>query len=489
MAEYRDQENGNTPEKEDDYRFMDQVIKRRHAGKRFWLKRILAILAAGVAVGLIASFVFSLLHPEFREFTSARTEQAKITIPPDEEPTPTATPSPSPTDTPTPTPTPTETPTPEPTQTPEATQTPEVTPSPDATQTPEPTEGAAEPGTEEVSGIEEESGMEEEPAEEKGITLTEYKQLHRDMMAVAEEAEHALVQVIGITSEMDYFNQSVENQRWVSGLIIAITADDLYVLTEYRVVDQVERIQVVFFDGNMTDATFQKADQNTGLAILKVPAASIGEETAAELQVATLGNSNFASRGEPILALGSPLGYSDSIAYGMLTSTSNTVQTVDNEYAVLTTDIDGSGDGSGVLVNLDGAVVGIISHGLIADNGSIAALAISQIKELIQDLSNNEPQRYVGIHGQNVTQSITDRTGIPRGVLITAAEQDSPAMLAGLKEYDVLVRIEDKPVETMKEYHRILRSLAAGSAVQVTAMRRGAEGFAEVSFEVTIESR
>ena len=488
MAEYRDQGNGTPQEKEDDYRFMDQVIKRRHVGKKEWIKRILAVLLAGIAVGLIASFVFSLLHPEFREVTAARSEQAKITIPPDEEPTPTptATPSPSPTDTPTPTPT--DTPTPEPTQTPNVTETPEPTQMPEVTETAEPagTPGATE-GTPSSETTQEEE--EEEEEEKNNITLAEYKQLHRDMMSVAEEAEHALVQVIGITSEMDYFNQSVENQRWVSGLIIAITPDDLYVLTEYRVVDQVERTQVVFFNGSMTDATFQKADPSTGLAILKVPAGSVGEETAVELRAATLGNSNFVNRGDPILALGSPLGYSDSIAYGMLTSTSNAVQAVDNEYAVLTTDIDGSGDGSGVLINLDGDVIGVISHGLIADNGSIAALAISQIKELIQDLSNNEPQRYVGIRGQNVTQSITDRTGIPRGVLITSAEQDSPAMLAGLKEYDVLVRIEDKPVETMKEYHRILRSLDVGSAVQVTAMRRGAEGFAEVSFEVTIENR
>ncbi len=329
----------------------------------------------------------------------------------------------------------------------------------------------------------------EDPEKPEGITLQEYRQLYRDMMEVAEEPEHALVQVIGVTSELDYFNQNYENRQRISGLTVAMTDTDLFILTEYRVVEKVERIQVVFCDGSMCDATFQKADQNTGLAVIKVPLDTISEKTIEKITVATLGNSNKVQRGDPVLAVGSPLGFTDSIAFGIVTSTGSKAPVADVEYSLLNTDIEGSPDGSGVLIDLDGNIIGIISNSFGSNTGCITGLAISQLKEIIEGLSNNEEQNYAGILGQDVTQDISERTGIPRGVLVTEVVQDSPAMLAGIKEYDVIVGIGGQQVNTMRDYHKILRNLEADEPVSVTAMRRGKEGYAEITFEMIVEGR
>ncbi len=473
---------------EDGYRFMDQTIKKRPADRRTIVRKVLGIILSGAAIGAIAALVFALLQPAVSGMYGPQKEEAKVTIPQDEEPTPTPTPSPKPTAEPTPTAAPT----------PEETEEPAETGQPEETKEPEQPEETAEPGkddTKEPDGPEEPDkaaaaeGQEETAEDTHVITLSEYRQLYQDMLAMAEESEKALVQVIGITDEMDYFNQNYENQQRVSGLIIARTDTDLYILTEYRVIGEVGRIQVVFADGAMTDATFQKADENTGLAVIKVSLANISEETSDLIATAPFGNSYGVVRGEPVLALGSPLGYTDSVAFGIVTSTSSKVAVVDMEYPLLTTDIDGSTGGSGILMDLGGAVVGVITHTGGSENGSITALAISQIKELMQDLSNNVPQNYIGIRGQDVTQDITDRTGIPRGVLVTEAVKDSPAMLAGIKEFDVIVKIGDEPVETIRDYHRIVSGLPADETVVLTAMRRGAEGFAEVTFEVQVDER
>ena len=339
------------------------------------------------------------------------------------------------------------------------------------------------------SGKEKESTEEDIQANTDGITLQEYRQLYRDLMQVADETEHALVQVIGITSEIDYFNQNYENQRRISGLTVARTEEDLFILTEYRVVDQVERIQVVFCDGSMTDATFQKADPNTGLAIIKVPLDTIRKETREEIAVAALGSSYTVQRGDPVLAVGSPLGFMDSVSVGIVTSNGTRAPVADTEYTLLNTDIEGSSDGSGVLIDLDGKIVGVISGSLRSNNACITGLAISQLKEIIEKLSNNESLNYVGIFGQDVTKDITERTGIPRGVLVTGTEEDSPAMLAGIKEYDVIVKIGDQSVSTLRDYYKMLRSLEPDEPVQFTAMRKGTQGYAEVTFEVTVEGR
>ena len=506
------------------YRFMDQTIKKRPVSRKTIVCRVLAVIGTGVAVGLIASLVLTLTQPaapasagaevsgkaaeseevsaetsgetaqneEVPAETSAEaavseevlTEASGETAKSEEVLTESAGEAAESEEVPA-------------EASKEAEESGEVlTEAPvdaadsekELTEVPAVESTAAEA---EADGKEIPVEKEEDPADTapERITLQDYRQLYMDMMEVAEGPEHALVQVIGITNELDYFNQNYENQRRTTGLVTSVTDTDLYVVTEYRVIDNVERIQIVFYDGSMTDATFQKADLNTGLAALKVPLNSIKDSTKAELATADLGNSYTVSRGEPILALGNPLGFADSVAYGMVTSTTGKVPVADTEYALLTTDIEGSADGSGILVDLDGKVIGIITSQFGSSTGSITGLAITQIKDLIADLSAKESQNYVGIVGQDVTQDIADRTGIPKGMLVTEVVQNSPAMLAGIKEFDVIVRIGDRPVSTIRGYHKAVEALEAGDTVKFTAMRRGTQGYAEMPFEVTVRSR
>lgn len=98
------------------------------------------------------------------------------------------------------------------------------------------------------------------------------------MLEVTEKPKRALVTVIGITNQMDYFNQNYENQQQISGLIVADNGQDLFILTEYRIVENVERIQVTFWDETMVDATYQRHDPSTGLTIVKVDESKLDEK-------------------------------------------------------------------------------------------------------------------------------------------------------------------------------------------------------------------
>ena len=233
--------------------------------------------------------------------------------------------------------------------------------------------------------------------------------------------------------------------------------------------------------------TYQRHDPSTGLTIVKVDESKLDEETRDGLAVAPLGSSYLVSQGDPVVAVGSPVGYSNSIAYGVVTSVTNKISALDNEYNLLTTDILGSTDGSGILVNLDGEIVGIIAQSYSAKgNNVVTGIAISQIKKLIENLSNNVSRAYIGIRGQDVTEELSDKTGIPKGVLISRVADDSPAMMAGMKEYDVIVKVGEHKVETIKQYHEQLGKYSTGDVVTVTAMRKGAEGYAEMTFDVTM---
>lgn len=448
------------------YKFMKESIKKQPPD---WKKIVLLIagwLALAALGGLVAAAVFAMTEPKIAEAVTREEPPAKVDIPGDEDPN--------------------------------SGQEPDETITASSASAPVDSSGSgSEISSSTVDSSTSESSVSEstvsESTEENGAaegtesSLKNYEALYQDMLGVTEKPKQALVTVIGITNQMDYFNQNYENQQQISGLIVADNEQDLFILTEYRIVENVERIQVTFWDETMVDATYQRHDPSTGLTIVKVDESKLDEGTRNGLAVAPLGSSYLVSQGDPVVAVGSPVGYSDSIAYGVVTSVTNKISALDNEYNLLTTDILGSTDGSGILVNLDGEIVGIIAQSYSAKgNNVVTGIAISQIKKLIENLSNNVSRAYIGIRGQDVTEELSDKTGIPKGVLISRVADDSPAMMAGMKEYDVIVKLGEHKVETIKQYHEQLGKYSTGDVVTVTAMRKGAEGYAEMTFDVTI---
>lgn len=448
------------------YKFMKESIKKQPPD---WKKMVLLIagwLALAALGGLVAAAVFAVTEPKIAEAVTREELPAKVDIPGDEDPNSGQEPD-------------------------------ETITASSASALVDSSGSGSEISSSTVDSSTSESSVSEstvsESTEENGAaegtesSLKNYEALYQDMLGVTEKPKQALVTVIGITNQMDYFNQNYENQQQISGLIVADNGQDLFILTEYRIVENVERIQVTFWDETMVDATYQRHDPSTGLTIVKVDESKLDEGTRNGLAVAPLGSSYLVSQGDPVVAVGSPVGYSNSIAYGVVTSVTNKISALDNEYNLLTTDILGSTDGSGILVNLDGEIVGIIAQSYSAKgNNVVTGIAISQIKKLIENLSNNVSRAYIGIRGQDVTEELSDKTGIPKGVLISRVADDSPAMMAGMKEYDVIVKLGEHKVETIKQYHEQLGKYSTGDVVTVTAMRKGAEGYAEMTFDVTI---
>lgn len=321
------------------------------------------------------------------------------------------------------------------------------------------------------------------------MTPEDYQALYSDIFSTAENAQKAIVTVNSSQNNQDWFQTPYESQ--ISGLLVAESGQEYYILTEYRIVENVDRIQVTFCDGTMTDARFQKADSNTGFAILKIPKSEVPAETQQAVAIAPLGESYNVRQGEPVLAIGSPMGYSDSVGYGIVTSTSNTVSRTDAEYGLLTTDITGSSQGSGVIVNLEGEIIGIIAQSFANQDTQnlITGLSISDSRELIQTLSDNQDIIYLGITGENITSEISEKKGIPVGVFVEEVEVDSPAMQVGIQNGDVVIEINGETVETIKGYQQQLKACKAGDTIEIKAMRQGTEGYVEVSFEVTLKAR
>ena len=324
--------------------------------------------------------------------------------------------------------------------------------------------------------------------EKKDMTLDDYQVLQNELYQIGNKVNKAVVTVTGVNEGVDIFDSPYEATGQASGLIIAHNKKELLILTEYQVIKDVKSIRVTFINNDTLNAVLKKYDGNTGIAVLSVPVEKIAKETRNQIETAVLGNSLNLRQGKLVVALGSPLGTNFSILTGNITSVTNTITTEDRNYTVFTTNIVANAKGNGVLVNTDGEVIGLFlkSSNIQKEQNTLTAVSISELKDIIELLSNGVSIPYIGIKGSTVTDAISKEYDIPKGVYVKEAVVDSPAMTAGLQTGDVIVAVNKQEVLSMDDYQQILLRLQKGDEVKITANRQNAQGYKKFTCTVVV---
>ena len=319
--------------------------------------------------------------------------------------------------------------------------------------------------------------------EQKDLEIADYRMLYEKMAKVAEDAAPAIVTVTCETSQIDWFDEVIENHVQASGLVVAQSHQEYFILTGAQAVETAERIIVTFSDGTAADAMLRKCDHVTGLAVVRVPKSSVNGK---EIMPVELSASEDIQKGEPVIALGTPVANSTSVSFGMVTSVVETPME-DSQYRVLNTDILGSEQGRGVLIDLEGRIVGIIGQNPGTDGRGITltALEASDIQGLVTDLANNRVRSRIGITGKEIDETISGEFDMPRGIYVRSVSEDSPAMYAGVFETDVITGINGEEIMSMDDYEQAVQSHSPDETIQLGIKRATMEGY--VDMEVTVQ--
>lgn len=319
-------------------------------------------------------------------------------------------------------------------------------------------------------------------------TIEDYQMLQSQLYAVGQQANRFVVTVTGIQSETDWFNNDYENRDQGSGIIIANNSQELLILTEKKIIVSAQELYVTFIDGVTVPATMKQYDGNTGIAILSVALSEIEEETMKLVSIAVLGNSLAIPQGTLAIAVGSPMGVNFSILTGNITSNTNTISTIDANYKIFTTDIVASESGSGALINTKGEVIGLVmqDYSRQGDENTLTAVSISDLKALIEKLSNGKEVAYLGLGISTVTSDIEKSYDIPRGVYIKEVKMDSPAMAAGLQSGDVIVEMDGVAITDEAAYEHKLLQLKPEDKVSIVIKRQGVNGYVSIRCDVEV---
>ena len=318
--------------------------------------------------------------------------------------------------------------------------------------------------------------------------VEDYVLTYQRLYEITTDFRYSMVTVTGVSQDVDWFNNAYESDNQGTGIIVKEESSRLLILTEKKALGDSEKISVTFKDDTLASAELVKYDGNTNIAIISVNKEEITSSTLDSISVAEFGNSSTVRNGMIVIALGSPLGTNYSILTGNITSTDNEVTTKDNNYSVLTTDIVASKNGSGVLTDVKGRIVGVVMQdfGISGAENILTAVTISDIKPIIQMLMDGKDIPYLGAYVTTVTESIAKDNGIPTGVYIKEVVMDSPAMEAGLQSGDVITAVNGEAVSTVSAYNKRILALEPGEKYTVTVKRQGSNGYSKITCKVKI---
>ncbi|MCI8665108.1 MAG: serine protease [Dorea sp.] len=338
-----------------------------------------------------------------------------------------------------------------------------------------------------------ETEPEEQPHEEAApqpLDADSYRQMQQSLTSIGVKANRSVVEIAGVLEEQDWTEESKEYKNSVSGLIVADNGRELLILGKSSVAKESKEIKIVFNNGQAYPATLKKSDGNLGFGIYAVNRTEIEDSTWAQVDTAVLGSSNAVAKGDIAIVLGKPFGYAGAMGFGSIASGKNVRDSADGQYRLINTDIAGSKNGSGFIVNLKGEIIALIDQSAAEEDSTelIIGYGITDVKEVIEFLSNGQGVPYIGVWGVDVTEEIEEQ-GIPKGLYVKNVDADSPAMAAGIQSGDVITSMDEVEITSYGVYHGTLMEKKVGSELVLKGQRQGADGYVDIDFKVTVGSK
>lgn len=316
---------------------------------------------------------------------------------------------------------------------------------------------------------------------------------------VSNVVENVMPSIVAITSKTlinsgmygpSFFNEETYSTGAGSGIIVSKTDKELLILTNNHVVEGASSLSVQFINEKSIDATIKGASSARDLAIISISLDKIDEETANAIKIATMGDSTKLKVGNGVIAIGNALGYGQSVTTGVISALNRTVSIDNMKNSMIQIDaaING-GNSGGALLNSAGEVIGInsakYSSSAYTSSASIEgmgfAIPISDVSKLIEQLMNGETladdeRGYLGVSGYMNDEETAKETELPIGFYVTEVVKGGASDKAGIQQYDIITKIEEKDVTSFAVIEEVLATKKAGEKVKLTITYQSRNG-------------
>lgn len=330
---------------------------------------------------------------------------------------------------------------------------------------------------------------------------------------VTEVVKKVMPSVVSVNNKyietISFFGQQYnsEGEASGSGIIVGQNDSELLIATNNHVVESAEELTVQFTDGSQSQAQIKGTDADKDLAVIAVQLSDISSDTMSSISIATLGDSNALTVGEPVIAIGNALDYGQSVTTGVVSALNRAIASDGSQNVQTGTDTEvntfiqtdaaiNPGNSGGALLNIHGEVIGINSNkiGGSTVEGMGYAIPISDAKPIIENLMtkqtrlkvNEDSKGYLGITGIDVVAEYSEIYGMPQGVYVSSVTEGTGAAQAGLVKGDIITALNGEEIKSMEELKNELSYYAAGTTVELTIMQGSPTGYQAKTVQVTL---
>ena len=296
---------------------------------------------------------------------------------------------------------------------------------------------------------------------------------------VSEVVEKVMPSIVAITSKTVistgnygpyYFGNSGRSYTATgagSGVIVSEDDDEIFILTNYHVVEDSTELSIKFIDDKSCDATIKGVSERKDIAIVSVKKSSLSSETLKAIKIANLGDSDTLKVGNGIIAIGNALGYGQSVTVGVVSALDREVASEDYTQEMIQIDapING-GNSGGALLNSKGEVVGINSAKYSTKSTSSTsiegmgfAIPISDVKDLINELikgNNDEGGVLLGIEGYMTNSGNISSYQLPTGFYVATITKGGSAESSDLEIGNIITEIDGNKVTSLDVIKKVL---------------------------------
>ncbi|MEO9168322.1 MAG: Do family serine endopeptidase, partial [Aestuariivirga sp.] len=252
-----------------------------------------------------------------------------------------------------------------------------------------------------------------------------------------------------------------------------VLTSDGYVVTNNHVVKDADNVKLTFQDGTSYDAKVIGTDQKTDLALLKINSTK------------TFPHVDFAKTeakvGDTVMAVGNPFGLGGTVTRGIISARGRDIGSGPyDDFLQIDASIN-KGNSGGPTFNLDGEVVGINtaiyspSGGSVGIGFAIPAATAENVIDLLKSGDHKVTRGWLGVQIQPVSADIAESLGLSgtKGALVADFASKSPALKAGIKSGDVIVKVDDAAVDSDRDLAKIIGGIAPGKEVKIAVIRDG----------------
>ena len=293
-----------------------------------------------------------------------------------------------------------------------------------------------------------------------------------DTLTVPEIVKKVSSSVVAISTKTaaassDPSGETAEQEGVGTGIIFN---KDGYILTNYHVISGAQNVKVTLSDGKEVSAKVVNYDEASDVAVIKLA-------TNTKVPgVAEFGDSDMLEVGEPVVAIGNPLGkeFIGSVTTGVVSALNRQVSIENKNLKFIQTDAAiNPGNSGGPLVNSKGQVIGINTAkiGETGVEGLGFAIPINTINPKMENLI--KPILNIGISCRDITADISKQYNLPVGVYISQVKEFSAAEKSGIVPADIIVKFDGEKIKTVAQINKIKGTHKAGDVVKIELIRNG----------------